>query len=292
MGIKIGDFEFVPASELGYDVSEFTIDRGYFYNEMYDFYREQCQGPLEDIDHTYEQEEEPDLDSNKLTCFGRIGLYKWCSLTSIYSKYSYKKLTEAQNKQNLYHKQVIASGGYQLGVKFVNALNNYTPLANYMRNPIVLNTEEALPIEMYSDTFNLTHFLCSALQQEHHKIISTSNSSNSSNQELSVKASLLAGRDVIIPFVYAEPASLRTYYHLANAVCHLFKANTAYGFFITRIKPSMDGKMPTTIEDEYKVPTISQVDELDFWSNILSQIDLDKPDTESFLSGDIFSHDD
>ena len=269
MGFKLGDFEFVPASELGYKDSDFTVDREYFNNEMYDFYKEQCQGPLADIDSTYEEEVEPDLDSDKLTCFGRIGMYQWCSLTSIYSKYNYKKLTEAQDKQNLYHMISIATGGYQLGGKLIQALNNNASFINYMRNPIVLNTEEAVPIGFSADVAGLSHCLSRALQQEHHKIMTLTSQSEGS-KTYSFNASLLAGKDVIIPFVIAEPGTLRLYYHLADAVCHRYKANTAYGVFVTRIKPSLDGKMPSAFEEEYIIPPITAID---FWGNILSQLE-------------------
>lgn len=69
--------------------------------------------------------------------------------------------------------------------------------------------------------------------------------------------SALKGKDVILPFIYANKSSLKLYGQVANIICNFAKANTATGIFITRIMPTMDGKNPDTLSQDEFVPIIS-----------------------------------
>jgi len=69
---------------------------------------------------------------------------------------------------------------------------------------------------------------------------------------------LLKDKDVIIPFILGTQSSIRLFARIASEVCGSHKASCAVALFITRIKPSLDGKEPKIVEREDLIPVISE----------------------------------
>ena len=67
---------------------------------------------------------------------------------------------------------------------------------------------------------------------------------------------LIRDKDVIIPFVIGSQESIKKYAEIASAICVKSKASCAIGIFITRIKPSLDGRDPQIIDLKDQIPVI------------------------------------
>jgi hypothetical protein len=242
---------FVKLEELGIDTSNYRID----INDLYQLDVDRCH--QKKVDYNETREKTISNEVGKFSSYGRIANFDWEALTQVYSKTMFTNISEDKKRQNQKHLASIRFG-YQLGQYLNQALQD-----DIMFGTILGQQNFVIP-----DTSNIawrgirehTSYMVRHIRRfwglntndgpildikENHLILSNGNLLD------------LKGKDVILPFIYANSDSIKFYGQIANIICNYAKANTASGIFITRIMPTMDGRNPKSLSQEEYVPIIS-----------------------------------
>ena len=152
--------------------------------------------------------------------------------------------------------------GADPGENISHAINNNDDLLNILqRNPIIANTEECVEgwdsvhdclSKEYSDIREMTVRLSVFLGQG--PIVAEILKKERTG--LSIDSNLIKGKDVVLPFIWANKEKLRLFGELAKK-CIDNGANTVVGIFASRQVPSMDGRETTNIPRKYEPGSFS-----------------------------------
>ena len=250
---------FIPVEELGMDPSQFTVDPEYWFNEMYELYKDSChsENPL-DESQSFETHIDPDkIDQHSFSAFGRVGFFRWYALTLYYDE-SIHVMDDVKMKHNENHEMTVCDEFLaDPGENISNAINNNDDLVNILeRNPIVANTEECVEFwdsahgcqsKEYSHIRDLAQRLSVFLGQG----FALSKILKSEGGNLIIDPNLIKGKDVVLPFIWANKEKLKLFGELAKR-CIDNGANTVVGIFASRQVPSMDGREASQIPSEFE----------------------------------------
>ena len=241
----------VSLDELGIDTSNYRINL----NDLYPLDVELCH--RQPVDYNQVDEKTTSSESNEFSAWGRVANYDWVALTQLYSSTLFTTLSEDKKSQNSKHFNAIRMG-YQLGQYLNQAIQNSTMLRVRLiqKNFVVPDTSALAWNGIHEHTNHMAIHIRKFLGLEWN---SGPKLEIENNHLIANKGSLsdLKGKDVILPFIYANKDSIKFYGQLANIICNFAKANTATGIFITRIMPTMDGRNPNSLAQNEYVPIIS-----------------------------------
>lgn len=241
----------VRLEELGVDTSNFRIDT----NDLYQLDVDRCHFEKVDFSETIEKTISNAL--GKFSTYGRIANFDWKALTQVYSKSLFTNLSEEKKEQNKKHHNSIMMG-YQLGQYLSQAIQDDMMLGIRLNqeNYIVPDTTNLAWKGIREHTSymvnHIRHFLGLDVIDGPELVIKENHLAVKNG-----KLSDLKGKDVILPFIYANSDSVKLYGQIANIICNFAKANTTSGIFITRIMPTMDGRNPKSLSQDEYVPIIS-----------------------------------
>ena len=241
----------VSLEELGVDTSNFRIN----INDLYQVDVDLCH--FEKVDYNESFEKTISNAIGEFSTHGRIANFDWKALTQVYSKTLFTNLSDEKKEQNQKHHNSILMG-YQLGQYLSQAMQDDMMLRVRLsqENFVVPDTSDLAWRGIQEHTSYMVHHIRNFLGlnvldgpklaiEEKHLVVKNG------------KLSDLKGKDVILPFIYANNDSIKLYGQVANIICNFAKANTASGIFITRIMPTMDGRNPKTLSQDEYVPIIS-----------------------------------
>lgn len=241
----------VVLDELGVDTSGYSINGTTMADTFYEMYCNSCQYANSE-NQDFSEDYEIGKNLAELTASGKIGSFRWYALTTYYGTDIYK-MTEERKIQNAIHRETMQRGSYELGVILNHALNNSNDMHSLLREPIVLNTKDLLMnFREYGFLAALQNHLENFLELPHTDIV------NVENGTVTYDWSLLKEKDVIIPFVSGTQNTIEKFAQIASEICGKNKASCAIGLFITRVKPSLDGKEPQIIDPKDQIPVISE----------------------------------
>ena len=251
--------QYVPIEELGADPNDFVVDANYWYDEMYALYKDSChfENPLDDR-QSQEHHIAPDMiDEHSFCAIGRIGFFQWYALTLYYDE-SIHKMDEVKIKHNRNHlltvcDQIAADPGENIS----HAINNNNELLNILqRDPIIANTEECVESwdsvhdcrsKDYNDIREMTVRLNVFMEQGP----ICPNVFSREKGKLIINPNTIQGKDVVLPFIWADKKFLTMYGNLAKR-CIDNGANTVVGIFASRQVPTMDGREASSIPQKYR----------------------------------------
>ena len=241
---------FVALDELGVDTSGYTINSLALADTFYEMYSDSCQREHKN-NYEFSEDYEIGRDIAQLTSSGIIGTFRWFALTTYYGPDVYK-MNKDRELQNSIHRETMQRGSYELG-KFLNhALNSSKDIQSLIREPIVLNTKDLMDISEYGFLSAMQNHLENFMELPHVDIAKVE------DNMVIYDWSLLSEKDVIIPFIIGSQSNLNKFARIASEICGKDKATCAVGVFITRIKPSLDGRDPQIIDNKEQIPVISE----------------------------------
>ena len=239
---------FIPVEELGMDPNQFTVDADYWYNEMYDMYKDSCHFD-NSLDPAQSNEQHCPVDqlSNRVfSAYGRTGFFWWFALTMYYDE-SVHKMDEQKRRYNAHHHETLCGDFSNGGEDLCHAINGVNDLVNVLeRNPIVANTQECvngwdeehdcLSLE-YGQLNDMTTRLNVFLGQGPicHEVF------KKESGKLLINSEIIKGKDVVLSFIWANNENLKLFGNLAKR-CIDNGANTVVGIFASRQVPTMDGR--------------------------------------------------
>ena len=243
---------FIPADELGIDTGKITVDADYWFSEMYEMYKDSCH--FEDcLDPSQSNEVHCPLDKlnpHKFTAYGRVGYFRWHALT-LYFDESVHKMDDKKSKYNSHHLETACKDIMNDPVdNMLQAINNDEELVSFLEHdPVVVSTEPVLHLQHTEDPgeqylLNESHeqfWLEARLSNFLNNNSSVAEVFKNTNEQFEVNIDPIKGKDVILAFRWANKWSLDAYGQLAR-LCALGCANTVFGFFLSRIAPTLDGK--------------------------------------------------
>ena len=227
---------FIPVEELGMDPSQFTVDADYWFNEMYEMYKDSCHF---DDSRDPAQSNEAQIPVEKLNsrCFsaiGRVGFYRWYALTRYFDE-TVHRMDDQKRKYNKHHKDTLCEEFLSdPGENISHAINNDDDLVNILqRNPIIANTQECV------DAWDEEH---DCLTLEYSRI-----------QDMTTRLSVFLGQGPILTDIFKKDkgALEMLFGELAKKCCDN-GANTVVGIFAARQVPTMDGREAARIPREYE----------------------------------------
>ena len=248
---------FIPADELGLDLNDFVIDENHWYNEMYELYKDSCHHE-HSLDEKLTREdyvEHDKINEHTFSAMGRVGIFRWYALTLYYDK-TIHKLDEAKIKHNKNHQDtvcdiILSNPGNNL----LDAINNENELVNILQhNPIVANTAELFESwDSEKDCMAKEHYFLGNLENLLNVFLDLGERGvfKKEGKTISIDRNIIKGKDVVLPFIWANRKNLDLYGKLAKK-CIENGANTVVGIFASRQVPSMDGREAETIPQEYE----------------------------------------
>ena len=241
---------YIALSEIGIDSSERLIDTQTISDTVYSLYCENCCSEKRFI-YKYAKEYDAGNQIGKFTSCGVIGVFAWLALTTYYGSDIYK-LNNERKIQNAIHRETMQKGNYELGCLLNHAINNSLDMCSLLREPIVLNTKDILDYEFSSYLSALQNHLENFMELPHVDV------AWKENETIHYNWSQLRNKDVVIPFILGTQKSINVFARIASEICGEDKASCAVGLFITRIKPSLDGKETKIFETADQIPIISE----------------------------------
>jgi len=243
--------ELIPASELGYDDSDFVVNAGDFYTQMYEMYKDSCHFK-DSLNPIQSFEDHKDMTGkNGFACRGRVGFYNWYAVSLFFDK-NIHKMSSEKEQFNKHHNMTMADDFMvSPGECLSKAINEERSLVNYFRNPFVANTHEIfndIDWEIMEMETHLRHFL--DIEMFPQKNVFTNN-----NGMITLNKETYLGKDIILPFIYATNKTLEVFGKFAKKIADT-GANTVVGIFATRIVPTLDGK-EGKISEEFRVRSFS-----------------------------------
>lgn len=240
----------ISLDEVGVDTSEYQISTDVLSDTSYTMYCNLCQSE-ERMKFDYSTDYVIGERIGQLTAAGRMGVFRWYALTTYYGKDIYK-MNDERTKQNIIHRKTMQKGSYGLGELLNHALNISYDMHSFLREPIVLNTGEIADVHDFGFLTALQRHLEIFMELPHEQV------TKKHNNVIEYDLSLLKDKDVIIPFIIGTQSNIRLFAKIASEICGPQKASCAIALFITRIKPSLDGKEPKIVEEEDLIPVISE----------------------------------
>lgn len=250
---------FIPADELGLNLNDFLVDVNYWNNEMYELYKDSCHHERSlDEKLTWEDHIEPDkINGHTFSAMGRVGIFRWYALTLYYDK-AIHKLDEVMLSHNRNHHNTVCDIDLSNpGNNLLEAINNEDELVNILqRNPIVANTAEFFEAwDSERDCLAREHYFLKEMENILDVFLEQGLGNGrvfkKEGEAMSVDNSIIKGKDVVLPFIWANCNNLDLYGKLAKK-CIDNGANTVVGIFASRQVPSLDGREAETIPLEYE----------------------------------------
>lgn len=250
---------FIPVEELGANPNDFVVDANYWFNEMYEMYKDSChsENPLDERQSIEKYIATDKIDKHTFSAIGRVGFFQWYALTLYYDE-SIHKMDVAKNSHNRNHlmtvcDEVVADPGENIS----HAINNNDDLLNILqRNPIIANTEECVECwdsvhdclsKEYNDIREMTVRLNVFLGQGPicYEVI------KKEGEKVVIDGNIIKGKDIVLPFIWANNRFLKIFGELAKK-CIDNGANTVVGIFASRQVPTMDGREASIISHKYE----------------------------------------
>lgn len=250
--------KFIPVEELGADPSNFVVDADYWYNEMYELYKDSChsENPLDERQSTEAYIGPEHIDQHTFSAIGRVGFFQWYALT-LYFDESIHKLDETKVLHNKNHQRTLCGQMADPGENISHAINNNNDILNILqRNPVVANTEECVESwdsvhdclsKDYNDIREMTVRLNVFLGQGPICF----NVFTKEKGRLIIDPNTIKGKDVVLPFIWANNKYLTMFGDMAKR-CIDNGANTVVGVFASRQVPTMDGREASNIPSKYQ----------------------------------------
>lgn len=242
---------FIPVEELGANPSDFVVDADYWFDETYKLYRNSCHSmnPLDERQSSEHYIAADKINQHLFSAIGRVGFFRWYALTLFYDE-SIHKMDEIKTKHNRNHRSTVCATMFSdPGENISNAINNNDDLVNLLqRNPLVANTEVC--VENWDSAFKTSDMavrlnvflgqgpICDKLFKKE-------------GDQLVIDASLIKGKDVVLPFIWANKKNLKLFGELSKK-CVDNGANTVVGIFASRQVPTLDGRESANIPKEYE----------------------------------------
>ena len=250
---------FIPVEELGKDSSSYTVNADYWFNEMYEMYKDSCHfdNCLDPAQSNEQHCPVDELRARSFSALGRVGFFRWYALTLYYDA-SVHKMDEQKTKYNAHHKKVLCEQfGSDPGDSLCHAINNDQDLVNILRrNPIVADTQEC--VEGWDEEHDCLSLEYSQIQDMAVRLsvflgqgALLKNIFKQEKGEIKIDPKLIKGKDVVLPFVWANRERLKLYGKLAK-MCVDNGANTVLGIFISRQVPTMDGREAAKIPMDFE----------------------------------------
>lgn len=248
---NLEDLGIVSLNELGIDTSNWQIN----VNDLYQIEYDRCH--RKDVDFNSTREKTIGSKEGEFTSWGEIGNFDWVALTQIYSSVIFKNLSSDKKRQNEIHHNTICMG-YQLGQYLNSAIQNNSMLGIRLRRGKIAipDTSEIAWNGIHEHTMHMTTHLRKFFGLDP---LSGVKLAIENNQLVAQEGKLmdLKGKDVFLPFIYANKDSINLYGQVANILIKAAQADTVTGLFITRIMPTMDGRNPNSLAQDEYVPILS-----------------------------------
>lgn len=250
---------FIPVEELGMDSSQFSVDPDYWFNEMYEMYKDSCHfdNSLDPAQNNEQHCPVNELRTREFSAYGRVGFYRWYALTVFFDE-TVHRMDEQKKRYNAHHKKTLCEKfGADPGETICHAINNDQELVNILqRNPIVANTQEC--VECWDNEHDCLTLEYSQMQDMAVRLSVFLDQGpiltdifKKDNGALVIDANVIKGKDVVLPFIWANREKLKLFGELAKKCCDN-GANTVLGIFASRQVPTMDGREATKIPPEYE----------------------------------------
>ena len=255
---------FIPVEELGMDPSQFKVDANYWFNEMYDMYKDYCHfdNSLDPAQSVESHCPIGELSSRHFSAIGRVGVYRWYALTVFFDE-TVHKMDEQKKKYNSHHKNTLCEKFVSNpGESISHAINNDEELLNILqRNPIVANTQEC--VEAWDEEHDCLTLEYSQIQDMAVRLSVFLDQGpilddvfKNKKGEVVIDSDTVKGKDVVLPFIWANKKNLKLYGDLAKKCCDS-GANTVVGIFAARQIPTMDGRDAAQVPKEYEPRSFS-----------------------------------
>ena len=250
---------FIPVEELGMDESQFTVDPEYWFNEMYEMYKDSCHFD-DSLDPAQSKETHisvEELNSKCFSVFGREGFYRWYALTQYFDE-TVHRMDDQKKKYNKHHKDTVCEEFLSdPGENICYAINDDGDLVNILqRNPIIANTQEC--VEAWDEEHDCLTLEYSRIQDMATRLSVflgqgpiLTDIFKKDKGALVIDANVIKGKDVVLPFIWANREKIKLFGELAKKCCDN-GANTVVGIFASRQVPTMDGREATMIPSEYE----------------------------------------
>ena len=249
--INLEDLGIISLDQLGINTSNWQINVDDIYQLEYD----RCH--RKDVDFNHTREKTIGTKESEFASWGEIGNFDWVALTQIYSSVIFKNISSEKKHQNDIHRNTICMG-YQLGQYLNSAIQKNSMLGTRLRRRkiAVPDTSEMAWNGIHEHTMFMTTHLRKFFGLDP---ISGVKLAIENNQLVAAEGKLtdLKGKDVFLPFIYANDDSIKLYGQVANILIKVAQADTVTGIFITRIMPTMDGRNPNSLSQDELVPIIS-----------------------------------
>lgn len=258
MAKKKQDFKspFIPISELGMSEEGWLVNVEEMNNALYESYCACCQSseaatcPSSESDYGKDRA----LTSHDMATTGRAGQFIWVALTSLYDE-TLHQMDEFKAMHNKHHLEAACDILESPSNNLQHAINNDHELVNICRNVVVVNITEYRNYyennwHNYRNFLNYLHhmgnFFGCGLTSEVFMHIEKKDGS----KVVRINPNLIKGKDVVIPQIIASQFTLELFKRVAAFICKN-GANSVIGVFITRVKPTVDGREPQSINEKY-----------------------------------------
>lgn len=258
MAKKKQDFEspFVRISELGMSEEGWLVNVEEMNNALYESYCACCQSPDAAAcpSSEFDYGKDGSLTSHDMATTGRAGQFIWVALTSLYDE-SLHQIDDFKKRHNEHHVDAACDIMESPSNNLQYAINNDQHLVNLCRNVVVVNITEYRnyyenSLHNYSNFLNylhhMGHFFGTDLTNDVFKQIEK----NDGSKAIRINPQFVKGKDVVIPQIIASRYTLELFKKVAAFICKN-GANCVIGVFITRVKPTADGREPQNISDKY-----------------------------------------
>lgn len=248
---------FVPISELGMSEEGFFVDVNDMYNALYESYCACCHS--EDADTCPSSEfdfgKDSPLEVHDFATTGRAGQYMWYSLTSVYDE-SLHTLDNFKKMHNQHHIEAANDPLESPSNNLQHAINNCQDLVSMCRNTVVINILDysnyfGHNYDMYGNFLNylhhMAHFFSTNLVSDLFSEIE-----REGKKYIRINPALIKDKDVIIPQIFANQMTLNLFKRVSKFICKN-GAKSVIGLFITRIKPTADGREPKQVSSKYAI---------------------------------------
>lgn len=244
---------FIPVEELGMDPGQFRVDPVYWYNEMYDMYKDSCHfdNSLDPAQSNERHCPEDQLSTKGFSVHGRVGFFWWYALTMYYDE-SVHNMDEQKRKYNAHHQKTTCDDFSNAGDNLCHAINGVSDLVNVLkRNPIVANTSECVDgWDEEEDCLSLEYSQLEDMAVRLNVFLGQGPISREvfkkDGDNILINTNIIKGKDVVLPFVWANNENLKLFGKLAKR-CADSGANTVVGIFASRQVPTMDGREASKI---------------------------------------------
>lgn len=253
------DNPFIPISELGMSSEGFTVNANELYEALYESYCACCQSKDADKAPSSENDfgKDKPLTSHQMATVGRAGQFMWYALTSVFDE-NIHVMDDFKLMHNKHHVDAACDILESPSNNLQYAINNDAQLASMFHEPIVINITEynnyyGNNYGAYGNYYNylqhMSNFFTGSFAVED---VFTHITRNDGTKVIRIDPSKVKGKDVVIPQIIATRQTIELFKKIAMFVCKN-GAKSAIGLFITRIKPTMDGREPQKVDDKYAI---------------------------------------